>query len=117
MKQFKIAFIVLLLSLFSSGCYTVVYNSVDEDKYGKEVVYNPPARPVSPEPPIRPPVRPPVQPPVINPIIIIYPPITPPPPEYKTRPPENVGGNKKRNPEVIDPIRIGGGRGNDGGRK
>jgi len=111
MNQFKIAFIVLLIGLFSSGCYTVVYNTVEGDVYNEEPIYYPPPAPPPvyyPSPPIfvpAPPVAPPPRP------------ITPRPPEYKTRPPENDGGNKKRDPGVIDPIRNGGGRGNDGGRR
>jgi len=118
MNQFKIVFIALVIGLFTSGCYTMVYLEEDGD-YVEEIAYEPPPqpyRPVNPiiDPPYRPPYRPPVQPPVINPIIIIYPPVAPPPPEYKTRPPENNGGDKKRDPGVI---RNGGGRGNDGSRR
>jgi len=105
MNQFKIAFIVLLLGVFSSGCYTTIYNSVEGDVYIENPP--PPTRPPRPHPPYYPP----------QPIIIIPAPVEPAPPEYKTRPPENDGGNKKRNPGVIDPIRIGGGRGNDEGRR
>jgi len=120
MNQFKIAFIALLIGLFTSGCYTVVYLTDEEDEYVEEVAYVPPTQPyIPPAPPYLPgpperPIRPPVQPPVINPIIIIHPPIAPPPPEYKTRPPENDGGDKKRDPGVI---RNGGGRGKDGSRR
>jgi len=106
MNQFKIAFIVLLIGLFTSGCYTVVYNTVEGNVYSEGPTYYPP-QPPPPPPPYYPPSPSPPN----------YPPSQPPPEEYKTRPPENDGGNKKRNPGVIDPIRIGGGRGNDGGRK
>jgi len=116
MNQFKIVFIALLIGLFTSGCYTVVYLEED-DGYVEEIAYEPPPQPYPIDPPYRPPYRPPVQPPIVNPIIIVLPPVTPPPPEYKTRPPENDGGDRKRDPGVIDPIRIGGGRGNDEGRR
>ena len=101
MKQLKIAFIILILGLFSSGCYTVVYNTVEGDVYSEGPTYYPPQPPPPPYPPV------------------YYPPPPPAPkePEYKTRPPKNDGGNKKRNPGVIDPIRIGGSRGNDGSRR
>lgn len=114
MNQFKIAFIVLLIGLFSSGCYTTVYTSVDGDVYNQETtIIVPPTPPFHYPHPAPPPVYyPPPAPPPPN-----YPPPTPREPEYKTRPPENNGGNKKRDPGVIDPIRIGGGRGNDEGRR
>jgi hypothetical protein len=120
LNQFKIAFIVLLVGLFSSGCYTVVYLADDGDDYVEGIAYEPPPqhyRPVNPDPPYRPPYRPPVEPSVIQPIVIVPLPVAPPPEEYKTRPPENSGGNKERDPGVIDPIRKKGGRGNDGSRR
>ena len=67
MNQFKIAFIVLLIGLFSSGCYTVVHYNVASDINE----YYPPQPP--PPPPHHPP-HPPNYPPA------------PPPEEYKTRP-------------------------------
>ena len=115
MNQFKIAFIVLLIGLFSSGCYTTVYTSVDGDVYNQQttIIVPPPPPVYYPSPPIIIPAPPPVAPPPHPPH-----PIKPPrPPEYKTRPPENSGGNKERDPGVIDPIRNGGGRGNDGSRR
>jgi len=111
MNQLKLAFIVLVIGLFTSGCYTTVYTSVDGDVYNQEttIIVPPPPPPIYyPSPPIytpAPPVAPPSRP------------IAPLPPKYKTRPPENDGGNKKRDPGVIDPIRIGGGRRNDEGRR
>ncbi|NNG26654.1 MAG: hypothetical protein HKM87_03960 [Ignavibacteriaceae bacterium] len=110
MNQLKIAFIVLLIALSSSGCYTTVYNSVDGDVYNQQTTI------------IVPPTPPPAyypSPPIILPAPVTPPPrpIEPRPPEYKTRPPENNGGNKKRDPGVVDPIRIGGERGNDEGRR
>ena len=119
MNQFKIAFIALLIGVFTSGCYTVVYLADDEDEYVEEVAYQPPTHPYVPEPwrPVRPPDPPYIGGPHPHPRPPNYPPSQPPPEEYKTRPPENVGGNKKRDPGVIDPIRIGGGRGNDEGRR
>ncbi len=112
MNHFNIAFIVLLVGLFSSGCYTTVYTSVDGDVYNEHttIIVPPPPPPVYyPSPPIILPAPPPVY----------YPPPPPTPrePGYKTRPPENDGGNKKRDPGVIRPIRNGGGRGNDGSRR
>ena len=110
MKQLKIAFIILLIGLFTSGCYTTIYNSVDGDVYNQEttIIVPPPPIVYYPSPPI----------------IIPAPPVTPPPrpiaprqPGYKTRPPDNNGGNKQRDPGVVDPIRNGGGRGNDGDRR
>ena len=111
MNQFKIAFIVLLIGLFSSGCYTTVYTSVDGDVYNQEttIIVPPPPPVYYPSPPIIIPAPPPVAPPTR--------PIAPRPPGYKTRPPENSGGNKERDPGVIDPIRKKGGRGNDGSRR
>ena len=111
MNQCKIAFIVLLITAFSSGCYTTIYNSVDGDVYNQEttIIVPPPPPPVYyPSPPIILPT--PVTPPPPRPI-------APRPPGYKTRPPENSGGNKERDPGVIDPIRKKGGRGNDGSRR
>jgi hypothetical protein len=106
MNQLKIAFIVLLTGLFSSGCYTTIYNSVDGDVYNQETTIIVPPPPVYyPSPPIfvpAPPVAPPPRP------------IAPRPPEYITRPTDN---DRERDPGVIDPIRNGGGRGNDGGRR
>lgn len=99
MKQLKIVFIIILIAIFSSGCYTVVHYNVAGD-----VIENPPPPPPRPNPPHYPP----------QPIIIIPAPVNPPPQDYKTRNPEN--GNDRRRDDVIDPIRNGGGRGNDGGR-
>jgi len=116
MNQFKIVFIALLIGLFTSGCYTVVYLEEDDD-YVEEIAYEPPPQPYPIDPPYRPPHRPPVQPPIVNPIIIVLPPVAP-PPEYKTRQPgDNDSGNRKRDDGIIDPKRNGGGRGNDGGRR
>ena len=53
----------------------------------------------------------------MKPIIIIPTPVNPPPQDYKTRPPEDNDGKRKRDDGVIDPIRIGGGRGNDERRR
>ena len=120
MNQLKIAFIVLIIGLFTSGCYTVVFNSVDGDDYVEGIAYEPPPqpyRPVNPDPPYRPPYRPPVEPPVIQPIVIVPLPVAPPPEEYKTRPPENSGGDRKRDDGVVGPIRDKGGRGNNGSRR
>ena len=117
MNHFKVGFIALFIGLFLQGCYTVVYLVADEDEYVEEVVYNPPTHPVSPEPPFRPPYRPPVRPPSINPIVIIHPPIAPPPPEYKTRPPENSGSYRERDDGVVGSIRDKGGRGDNGSRR
>jgi len=106
MNQLKIVFIVLLIGMFSSGCYTVVYNNVDGDVYNQETTIIVPPPPTYYPHPAPPPVY--------------YPPPPPPAPkepEYKTRPPENNGGNKERDPSVIDPIRNGGERGNGVGRR
>jgi len=108
MNQLKIAFIVLLIALSSSGCYTTVYNSVDGDVYNQQTtIIVPPPPAYYPSPPIilPAPVTPPPRP------------IEPRPPEYKTRPPENSGSDRKRDDVINDPIRNGGGRGNDGGRR
>ncbi len=105
MNQFKIAFIVLLITAFSSGCYTTIYNSV---VYIEE--------PSPPPPPPRPPrPHPPYYPP--QPIIIIPTPVNPPPQDYKTRPPENNDSKRKRDDGVVGQIRDKGGRGNDGSRR
>ena len=107
MNQLKIAFTVLLVGVFSSGCYTIVYNTA-----GGDVFYEEPTPPPPLPPPPRPPhPNPPYYPP--QPIIIVPAPVKPPPPKYITRPP----GNKQRDPGVVDPKRNGGGRGNDGGRR
>ena len=111
MNQFKIAFVVLLIGLFSSGCYTTVYTSVDGDVYNQEttIIVPPPPPVYYPSPPIILPAPPPFAPPPR--------PIAPRPPEYKTRPPENGSGDRRRDDVINDPIRNGGGRGNDGGRR
>jgi hypothetical protein len=109
MNQFKIAFIVILIGLFSSGCYTTVYNSVDGDVYNHETIII-----VPPPPPVYYPL--PVPPPVYYPPPPNYPP-PPPPEEYKTRPPENGSGDRTRDDGVVGEIRKKGGRGNDGSRR
>ena len=102
MNQFKIGCIVLLLGLFTSGCYTVVHYNVAGDVNE----YYPP-QPPPPPPPYYPP----------QPIIIIPTPVNPPPQDYKTRPPENNDGKRKRDDGVVGQIRDKGGRGNDGSRR
>ncbi|MEE9449540.1 MAG: hypothetical protein V3V72_05765 [Ignavibacteriaceae bacterium] len=109
MNQFKIAFIILLIGVFSSGCYTIVYNSVEGDVLNDEVTYYPP--PVYYPHPAPPPVYYP-PPPCPFPA-----PVEPPPPEYKTRQPENNGSDRKRDDGVVGPIRNKGGRGNNGSRR
>lgn len=110
MNQLKIAFIVLLFGILTSGCYTTVYTSVDGDVYNQQttIIVPPPPPVYYPSPPIILPT--PVTPPPHRPI-------APRPPGYKIRPPENGNGNGKRDPGVIDPKRNGGGRGNNGGRR
>ncbi len=98
MNQFKIAFIVLLIGLFSSGCYTTVYTSVDGDVYNQETtIIVPPTPPFHYPHPAPPPVYyPPPAPPPPN-----YPPPTPREPNTKQDHLKIMAGIKRETPELL----------------